>query len=212
MSTLVELAVQELIKTYHPHTIILYGSRARGDSTAQSDIDIACFRDESEEVKDARLFHDAYLDAWVYPTSSLKDISSSTFRFGDGYVVLDERGLGEPFLRQIREKLAKGPALISQADRAHLKQWIDKMLSRALIDNLDGHYRRTWLQFELLNIYFELRGMWFLGHKKSFNYLQSHDPQAYCLFEAMYCHPECIDNLQPLVCYVFDEKPNCSTD
>lgn len=98
MENLILLAQEDLIQRYNPHTIILYGSRARNDATDTSDIDIACFCDDSEEVKDARLFNGVYLDAWVYPTSAMNTVSDDALRFGDGVVLLDKFGHGEHYL------------------------------------------------------------------------------------------------------------------
>lgn len=64
--------------------------------------------------------------------------------------------------------------------------------------NLDGNYRRTWLQHELLELYFEIRSMWFLGSKKSFSYLQEHDKPVYSLFERVYKEPLNISLLRNL--------------
>lgn len=48
-----EEIIQEL-KKLDAHTIILYGSRARGDFTATSDIDMMVFRDDIKSYKIAR--------------------------------------------------------------------------------------------------------------------------------------------------------------
>ena len=60
---------------------------------------------------------------------------------------------------------------------------------------MDGHYRRTWLQHDLLEIYFEIRDLWFLGSKKSFSYLRQHDQSMLSLFDKMYKDPLNIDLL-----------------
>ncbi len=43
----VNAIIDELTKIYHCHTIVLYGSRARGDFTETSDYDIAGITDKS---------------------------------------------------------------------------------------------------------------------------------------------------------------------
>jgi hypothetical protein len=202
MNEIVQLAVADLKKRYKSHTIILYGSYARGEATETSDIDIACFGDDVEEIKDARLFQGIYLDAWLYPTSSLDSVSESDHRFGDGIAVVDERGLGKKHISQVQKKLLAGTEKMKEADLLHLKEWIEKMLTRASIDDLDGNYRRIWLQFELLSLYFEIRGLWFLGHKKSFSYLCEHDSEAYVLFKTMYSSPKSNTCLRKLANHV----------
>ncbi|MGL1014488.1 nucleotidyltransferase domain-containing protein [Vibrio vulnificus] len=189
MNDILELAVEELKEKYAPHTIILYGSYARNEATETSDIDIACFWDRPEEHKDARLFHGIFLDVWVYPTAFLDSIPEASLRFGDGKAIHDTRGLGKSYIARVKQKLADGKEPISDVNKAHIQEWVTKMLERANDGNLDGNYRRTWLQHELLELYFEIRGMWFLGSKKSFNYLQEHDKPVYSLFEQVYKEP-----------------------
>lgn len=198
MNKVVNLVLEELKNRYSPHTIILYGSYARNEESSASDVDIACFCDIENEIKDARLFEGVYLDAWIYPTASMNSISDSALRFADGILLHDEKGLGAKYLENVHKTLADGRNPMSDDDLIHLKEWIKKMLSRASSDDLDGNYRRTWLQFELLSVYFEVRGLWFLGHKKSFDYLKNHDREVYELFCNVYSNPMNIELLERL--------------
>ncbi|UTV28789.1 nucleotidyltransferase domain-containing protein [Photobacterium atrarenae] len=199
---LIEDLVRALQVQYQPHTIIFYGSRARGDATASSDIDIACFVDDHPELKDARLFQGVYLDNWVYPTQAMQHISKDTLRFADGDCLVDQRGLGKEFLAKVRNKLAAGPERLSESDRTHTIEWISKMLKRIETEDVEGMYRRCWLQLELLEIYFQLRGQWFFGPKKSLQYLKSKDPVAYHLFSDTYRMPTDLKKLQLLAHHV----------
>ncbi|WP_239670995.1 nucleotidyltransferase domain-containing protein [Vibrio variabilis] len=135
------------------------------------------------------MFHGVFLDLWVYPTSFFDTVSEESLRFGDGRIILDTHGLGQDFIRRVQKKLSVGKEAMSEEDKAHLQQWVTKMLERACDGNLDGNYRRTWLQHELLEMYFDVRGMWYLGSKKSFNYLEKYDKHLYSLFEQMYREP-----------------------
>ena len=181
--------LKELKEKYAPHTIILYGSHARNEVTPTSDIDIACFCDRPDEKKDARLFHGVYLDVWVYPTAFLNAVPEEALRFGDGKIVHDAQGLGWDYLAKVKRKLADGKPPMSDEDKAHLQEWVMKMLERAHAEDLDGNYRRTWLQHDLLEIYFEMRGLWYLGSKKGFSYLREYDHVVFRLFEETYKDP-----------------------
>lgn len=202
MEKIIKLALEELVEKYQPHTVILYGSRATNEATETSDIDLACFCDHGCELKDARLFNGIYLDAWIYPTSAMTDVPDEALRFHQGVLLRDPRGLGAQYLGLISERLADGPEKISETDLAHLKVWLSKMLNHATADSLDGRYRRTWLQYELLEIYFHVRGLWFCGHKKSFKYLKNQDPKALELFELVYSNPTDCHALAALADYV----------
>ncbi|UXI02377.1 nucleotidyltransferase domain-containing protein [Photobacterium sp. TY1-4] len=199
---LIEALVRALQAQYQPHTIIFYGSRARGDATATSDIDVACFVDDHPELKDARLFQGVYLDNWVYPTQAMQHISKDTLRFADGACLVDQRGLGEEFLTKVRKKFAAGPERLSDSDRAHTTEWISKMLQRIETEDVEGMYRRCWLQLELLEVYFHLRDQWFLGPKKSFQLLKDKNPVGYQLFFNSYQAPTDLKKLQLLANHV----------
>lgn len=51
ISTVIEEAVQRLIREIHPRKVILFGSHARGDHTGESDLDFLVIL---HEVKDRR--------------------------------------------------------------------------------------------------------------------------------------------------------------
>lgn len=59
-----QFIVDELISLHHCHTIILYGSRARGDFTVTSDYDVAGIREKGDKQRIARFdeAHQVYHD------------------------------------------------------------------------------------------------------------------------------------------------------
>ena len=99
MEQAVSKIINELKMQYQLHTIIIYGSRARGDSTQTSDLDIACFLDNPIVKHDARELHDIYLDAWFYPTKALSENREEFLRLHDGVCVYDQNDQGEDFLK-----------------------------------------------------------------------------------------------------------------
>ena len=202
MDGLNRLAHDYLVNKYNPHTIILYGSRARGDATETSDIDIACFCDDIVETKDARLFHDVYLDAWIYPTSYMESVPPEALRFSEGILLLDKKSCGVHYLLAVQERLKRGPEKLSTVDRDHQVKWIHKMLKRIRAGDLEGNYRKSWLRFQLLESYFTLRDLWFLGDKRSFIWLKENDLNAYQLFANLYSDTSDDDDLTLLAAYV----------
>ena len=48
--------------------------------------------------------------------------------------------------------------------------------------DIEGDFRRVWLLTALLEDYFVLRGMWYQGPKKSFQWLQASDIPTYQAF------------------------------
>ena len=56
------------------------------------------------------------------------------------------------------------------------------MLGRIKKGDVEGNYRRHWLLYQLLDDYFYLRRLWYLGPKESFTWLKTNDPPAYDAF------------------------------
>ncbi|MGM0807080.1 MAG: hypothetical protein ACQET8_20290 [Bacillota bacterium] len=67
-------------------------------------------------------------------------------------------------------------------EKDFLKSWLKKMQVRSAKNDLEGNYRFHWMLKDSLEIYFELRGEWFLGPKVSFLWLKENDPKAFDLF------------------------------
>ncbi|MCA1054963.1 nucleotidyltransferase domain-containing protein [Rossellomorea aquimaris] len=172
-----------LMKKYDCHTIILYGSYSRGDFTEESDLDILCFSDAVEDdATDVEFFEGKQLDAWIYRTERM-DTPSSFIRVHEGRILLDQRGLARGFLSDIERLFNEGPKKPSKQEREFLQTWLRKMVLRSKKGDLEGNYRRLWALKDSLELYFELQGCWYLGPKKSFNWLEEHDERAYGLFK-----------------------------
>ncbi|WP_205685488.1 nucleotidyltransferase domain-containing protein [Bacillus salacetis] len=180
-------ALFEEIKTYlqqkyHCHTIILYGSYNTGDFTEESDLDIICFADDSEDRNDVELFKGKQLDVWVYSTELMMK-PDQFLRVNRGKVLLDDKGMAERFLSKINAIFNEGPKQLSEEEKDFLKSWLRKMHLRSGKNDMEGNYRFHWMLKDSLEIYFELNGQWFPGPKKAFSWLRENDPSAFALFE-----------------------------
>jgi predicted nucleotidyltransferase len=212
MDRLLSRVVVDLQERYSPHTIILYGSRARGDCTPSSDIDIVCFVESttaiqtstSLDLKDARDFEGLYLDAWVYSSDAISASTDDLLRVADGYCLYDAQGWGEAFLKELQKRIQEGPKPLSASEIQHTKQWVNKMVERAKNLDIESLYRRYWLAVDLLQIYFDLRGQWYFGPKKSLAWLREHDSIGYKLFSQVYDRSMRFEDLDKLAEYVTD--------
>ena len=204
---LISKSLEILAAEYQPHIVVLYGSRARQDYNATSDIDMFCISDSPKvvgEVKHAEIIDNVALDAWIYPSAQVLNSPENVLHIGDGILLVDDLLKGQALIAAVHKELEKGPKPLSDKDKAHTVAWVDKMIRRAELNDIESHYRRTWLQFELLEIYFQWRGLWYQGPKKSFRYLQSQDETGYELFQAVYQNPINICALSKLAQYVLD--------
>lgn len=171
-----------LKQKYNCHTIILYGSYSRGDYTEESDLDVICFADRSDDKNNVELFEGKQLDVWVYNTDKM-DNPEEFLRVYRGKVLLNDKGFAEKFLSEIEGVFNDGPKKLTEEEKVFLKSWLRKMYLRSNKNDIEGNYRYYWLLKDSLEIYFELKGIWYLGPKKSFSWLKKNDNFAYNLFE-----------------------------
>lgn len=201
MDNITKLAVKDVVEKYSPHTVVIYGSRARGDSTIESDIDIACFCDSTTAFEDIRQFNGVCLDAAVYPTESMGNVNEF-IKFDRAFCAIDQLGFGEKLLQKVRIKVHNGPTPLNQREKRSIVELSLKSLKRANKGDIEGNYRRTRLQYILLETYFLLREMWFCGPKQSFAWLMENDQVAYVLFDNAYQSPQNYEELTALTHYV----------
>lgn len=181
----VDALVQELRRTHRAHTIILYGSRARGDATAESDIDIAAFADIPETVRDVRLWERMYLDGFVYPTAvASAAVDVDMLKLCGGRALLDERGLAGPLFERLSAREQAGPSVLSEPEQRMVRVWARKMQARIRRGDVEAHHRYHWLLFQLLEDYFALRGAWYLGPKRALAQLREREPAVFAAFAA----------------------------
>jgi hypothetical protein len=176
--------IEELRRVHGVHTVLLYGSRSRGEATAESDIDVASYADSASVTRDARLWNRMYLDAFVYPTQRLGEAPDvDALKLCGAQILLDERGLAGAYLERVAAFEQQGPPALSEAEQRMRRVWVRKMLARIRRGDVEAHYRHHWLLYALLEDYFALRGRWYRGPKRALGDLLSDAPDAFVAFE-----------------------------
>ena len=197
--TFLQEAVNELIHKYKCHTVLLYGSRARGDATEKSDYDLMGVRKSGKKFRIGEKRDGKYLDIFVFSEKSLKKPGEEHLYMKDAKLLFDIDGYGSRFLRKLKI-LAKRPFRSLPDDEIQaLGVWAYKMLERISIGDVEANYRRSWLQEQLLVDYFIIRKKRYTGSKASFAWLKKNDLGTYKLFEKVLMKPTDIKLLTKLV-------------
>lgn len=176
--------VNELKTVHNCHTIILYGSRARGDFNQNSDYDvigIAKICKKQHLAQYDQRFH-IYKDIFVVPDSEFDEINDEYLRLSDGICLWDSKEFGKSLLTKINIMLRK-PFVLDDDEINTRRAWYGKMLNRAKVQDVEGKYRSIWIVHTLLEDYFAFRNMHYLGPKKGIKYLQDNDPDTFMLFD-----------------------------
>ena len=79
--------------------------------------------------------------------------------------------------------ITKAPNLCSEAEKEFYKSWFKKMLKRTQKEDVEGNFRFHWMLTDSLEIYFKIKGIWYMGSKKSLKWLYDNDREMYSLYE-----------------------------
>jgi uncharacterized protein len=168
------------------HTVLLSGSRARGDATATSDWDLIGIRRTGAQERDATFVDGAYLDAWLLSEADVIDAGESLVFVHGAKVVIERDGWGTRLLARVAQVAASPPPPLSPAERELRVSWFRKTLARAGRGDVEGDYRRLWLLTDSLEAWFVLRGIRYRGPKNALLDLATRDPAAHALASAAF--------------------------
>jgi len=198
--------VEELKNKYHCHTVILYGSRARGDYTPTSDYDVAGISQSGEKYRIARFdhLHNVYHDIFIYSENDFSPLQEEHLNMADGKVIIEVNNFGKNLLSQLQHFLNE-LAPISENEIQTRKVWYKKMAARAAVGDIEGKYRHIWAIFAILEDYFVFRAMRYEGPKKAFQYLEQHDPKTLALFNKALNNMQDVELLNRLIANIVSE-------
>ena len=194
----IEALRARLVRDHAVHTVLLYGSRANGTCTPDSDYDVAAFGPVPDTQRITHAVGDAYLDVFVYPESMLRDPPDDLLRLRGSSIVMQRDAEASAFLECLDARFDAGPTGLNPGEVQARCDWLQKMAVRMRRGDAEANFRRAWLLTALLEDYFVLRGRWYEGPKKSLAWLKANDPSGLALFEvalAPGAAPETIDGL-----------------
>lgn len=191
--------IEELIEKHRCHTVILYGSRARGDATSSSDYDLLGIKKTGEKYRLAEKRKGVYLDIFISPEKEFRKVGEEHL-YMKGAKLLYQRGeFGVNFLKKLKKATQKKYQPLSANERKLRQVWLHKMYDRIRQGDIEGNYRRSWLHEALLSEYFNIRKKRYWGSKESFHWLMQNDLATYKLFDRVLKNPFDMKLLKKLV-------------
>src|ERR1051326_3636814 len=107
----------ELMEKYRCHTIILYGSKARGNDNENSDYDLIGINSSGIKLRDTRLIDEKWLDAWIFDEQHFARIDASFLHLRHGIVLIEKDLFGTELLASVEKIYQQGPEKLAEDDR-----------------------------------------------------------------------------------------------
>lgn len=126
-----------------------------------------------------------FLDVWINNENDVKNLDQF-LKLLNSKVLYQKDNFGDILIKNVHDYFEKGPDKLSESERELRINWCLKTFERIKNNDIEGNFRKLWLAHDLLQIYFELRNIWYLGPKYSFKWLKENDPEMYILFENLY--------------------------
>lgn len=196
---ILEKIVNELVGKHRCHTVLLYGSRARGQETAKSDYDVMGVRKSGKKFRVARKQDGFYLDLFVFNEKDLKKVGENHLYMLPARILFQKDNYGTQFLRRLKAASKRPHKPLPPDEILVTRVWAHKMLDRISEGDIEAHYRSAWLRMALLNDYFVIRKRKYNGSKSAFAWLKKNDPKTYKLFDRVLRNQNDIRSLKQLV-------------
>lgn len=197
--------VVDLLQTQGCHTVLLYGSYARGEENETSDIDVMGFRDEGKSYRIGKKWNDIYLDAWIYHVNDIPKLDE-LLHLNDAIVLTEKNNFGRELLAKVVLEFKKPPPRLEEWETEMMDTWYEKMLGRIKVGDMEAHYRTHMLLYQLLEDWFKRRGVRYLGSKKSLEWMAEYDPSSFKVFQTALSPEYDFTALQNLVTCVQDDS------
>lgn len=168
--------------TYQPDAIIAYGSFADGSANKNSDFDALVIADK-ERMHDSSVIDGIVLDVFIYPPDTFRQNydPEEYVQVWDGNILLDTNGVAASLQKQVLDYIAHIPRKTAEEISQEVS-WCEKMLSRTMREDAEGYYRWHWVLFDSLEIYFDVKGLYYYGPKKALRFLEQTDPESFRIY------------------------------
>ena len=171
--------ISYLKETYQPNAIITYGSFADGSENENSDFDALIIADH-EKKHDSSVIDGIILDVFIYPTELFRsEYEPMEFvQICDGIIVIDKNGIADHLQKRVRSYIESAPKKTVDEIREEIR-WCEKMILRTMRKDAEGYYRWHWVLFDSLEIYCDIKGLYYYGPKKALRLMEQTDEEAF---------------------------------
>lgn len=207
LTTQEQQIVDTLQDSFDCHTVLLYGSRARGTARPDSDWNIIAVREKPPTVWcDDVLEEVGMLHIQIYPNPAVQyHFNSPFFRTTDlahGKVLCEHDGLGARIIQHAQTMLREGYPPEAEGFMGNMRAYYRHDVLDALEDATQNpiyqNYRLQQGLHRSLRYYLRARGKHMMSPIEGFRYIQSNDPEAYALFERAYKPDATLEDVKAL--------------
>jgi predicted nucleotidyltransferase len=197
---------QEVVRRHGAHTVLLYGSRARGDATPTSDVDLIALRSAGGPLRDVTPWHGFDVDLHVFDDAGVDALVAERAPSLAHARVLVQRGdAGSHVVTRVRTRLAEPPPELPRDEWVALWAWGGKMRGRLRDpDPTFAAYRRAEVLRETLPAWCQVRRRWYLGAKPTLRSIAEVDSTTHVAYVAAARADAPITALDRLLACVFD--------
>ncbi len=173
--------IRYLQDTYHPRSLLVYGSYTRGDADEFSDFDCMIIVDEKGRDHDDSVVDGVPLDCFIFTAeeAAAEDVDPFLTAY-DSRIVFDD-GTGAALKDRVR-RYVDDHTVTEQGEKEFIAAWIRKTVRRMQKRDDEGSYRAFLFLSESLEDYCSLRNRFYFGSKKTIALLKQDDPAGYELF------------------------------
>lgn len=179
-----ENILEYLTQTYHPLSIIVYGSYANNTNNLNSDFDALVITDHSDQCHDTSHIDGIPLDVFVYPRTFFEgDFDcEAVIQIFDGLIVLDHDGLGAAVQSRVLTHLENRLCKTKNEMQSSI-DWCAKMAERVKRGDAEGLFRWHWVLIDSLEIFCDLMQQPYFGPKKALKWMEQQHPDAFACYE-----------------------------
>lgn len=195
-----------LKERYCPLAIITYGSYSNHTNDLNSDYDalVICEPGKAGITHDTSVVNGVQLDVFLYEKDHFAKAPdfSEIVQIWDGKIELDTDGIAADWLNKVKEYISD-QAVKTDDEKAELRQWCYKMAERTKRADTEGRFRWHWLLVDSLEIYCNVRDIYYFGPKKTLLRMNEDDEAGYGLYDQALKAP---DALLPWIDHIFSES------